>query len=210
MSADSTPRPWSIADAHGDPPWPATEYIPGPSLHDVLRQQGALPTRTLHTLAVGVADALKRTHACGIIHRDLRPSNTIISSTGPRVIDFGIARALDSTALTRTNHSSAHRVSSPRNSSPAHRPHAPRTSTPSAWCCATPSEPHRSRTANPWNPPSAGCRPASSASSPGTSTMTRTSVRRPPRYSNSSPRTTRRPRTGCSLPRYSLSGSEQR
>ncbi|MET9077483.1 protein kinase [Streptomyces sp. NPDC004232] len=104
MSADSTPRPWSIADAHGDPPWPATEYIPGPSLHDVLRQQGALPTRTLHTLAVGVADALKRTHACDIIHRDLRPSNTIISSTGPRVIDFGIARALDSTALTRTNH----------------------------------------------------------------------------------------------------------
>ncbi|WP_373299933.1 serine/threonine-protein kinase [Streptomyces albospinus] len=92
------------ADSDGEPPWLATEYIPGPSLHDVLRQQGALPTRTLHTLAVGVAEALERIHACGIIHRDLKPSNIIISGTGPRVIDFGIARALDSTALTRTNH----------------------------------------------------------------------------------------------------------
>ncbi|MEU5539332.1 serine/threonine-protein kinase [Streptomyces sp. NPDC020362] len=92
------------ADSHGNPLWLATEYIPGPSLHDVLRQQGALPTRTLHTLAVGVAEALERIHACGIIHRDLKPSNIIISSSGPRIIDFGIARALDSTALTRTNY----------------------------------------------------------------------------------------------------------
>lgn len=92
------------AEAHGDPPWLATEYIPGPSLHDVLGRQGALPPRTLHTLAVGVAEALERIHACGIIHRDLKPSNVIISSAGPRIIDFGIARALDSTALTRTNY----------------------------------------------------------------------------------------------------------
>ncbi|ADI03206.1 secreted protein [Streptomyces bingchenggensis BCW-1] len=92
------------ADSRGDLPWLATEYIPGPSLHDVLRQQGALPTRTLLTLAVGIAEALEGIHACGIIHRDLKPSNIIVSSTGPRVIDFGIARALDSTALTRTNH----------------------------------------------------------------------------------------------------------
>ncbi|MFD8376980.1 protein kinase, partial [Streptomyces sp. NPDC059679] len=85
-------------------PWLATAYIPGPSLHDVLRQQGALPTRTLLTLAVGIAEALEGIHACGIIHRDLKPSNIIVSSAGPRVIDFGIARALDSTTLTRTNH----------------------------------------------------------------------------------------------------------
>lgn len=92
------------ADASSDPPWLATEYIPGPSLHDVLRQHGALPTRTLYTLAVGVAEALEGIHARGIIHRDLKPSNIIISSGGPRVIDFGIARAVDSTALTRTHH----------------------------------------------------------------------------------------------------------
>lgn len=92
------------ADPHGDPPWLATEYIPGPSLHDVLRQQGALPPRTLHTLAVGVAEALERIHACGIIHRDLKPGNIIVSGAGPRIIDFGIARALDSTGLTSTNY----------------------------------------------------------------------------------------------------------
>ncbi|MEU4850445.1 serine/threonine-protein kinase [Streptomyces gilvosporeus] len=92
------------ADAHSDPPWLATEYIPGPSLHKVLRQQGALPVRTLHTLAAGIAEALEGIHACGIIHRDLKPSNIILSGAGPRVIDFGIARTLDGTALTRTNH----------------------------------------------------------------------------------------------------------
>ncbi|MFF3069991.1 SPFH domain-containing protein [Kitasatospora sp. NPDC057904] len=92
------------ADPHGDPPWLATEYIPGPSLHEVLSQQGALPPRTLHTLAVGVAEALERIHARGIVHRDLKPSNVIISSSGPRIIDFGIARALDSIGLTSTNY----------------------------------------------------------------------------------------------------------
>ncbi|MGA5820281.1 protein kinase domain-containing protein [Kitasatospora sp. NPDC094028] len=92
------------ADPLGDPPWLATEYIPGPSLHEVLGQQGALPPRTLHTLAVGVAEALERIHARGIVHRDLKPSNIIISSAGPRIIDFGIARALDSIGLTSTNY----------------------------------------------------------------------------------------------------------
>ncbi|WP_322888008.1 serine/threonine-protein kinase [Wenjunlia vitaminophila] len=92
------------ADPHGDPPWLATEYIPGPSLHDVLGQQGALPPRTLQTLAVGIAETLEGIHARDIIHRDLKPSNIIISSSGPRIIDFGVARALDGTALTRTNY----------------------------------------------------------------------------------------------------------
>ncbi|WP_223243253.1 protein kinase domain-containing protein [Streptomyces sp. CBMA123] len=92
------------ADPHGDPPWLATEYIPGPSLQEVLKQQGAMPPRTLHTLAVGVAEALERIHACGIVHRDLKPANIIISDSGPRIIDFGIARALDSTGLTSTNY----------------------------------------------------------------------------------------------------------
>ncbi|MFI7368338.1 serine/threonine-protein kinase [Streptomyces sp. NPDC050149] len=91
------------ADADSEHPWLVTEYIPGPSLHDVLKQHGALPPRTLHILALGIAEALEGIHSCSIIHRDLKPSNIIVSTTGPRVIDFGIARAFDSTALTRTN-----------------------------------------------------------------------------------------------------------
>lgn len=91
------------ADAEGENPWLVTEYIPGPSLHDVLKQHGAMPPRTLNSLALGIAEALEGIHSCGIIHRDLKPSNIIVSTAGPRVIDFGIARAFDSTALTRTN-----------------------------------------------------------------------------------------------------------
>ncbi|MFE9636725.1 serine/threonine-protein kinase [Streptomyces sp. NPDC006463] len=103
MLEDSTPRRWSPPDAHSEPPWLVTEYIPGPSLHDVLRQLGALPVKTLQVLTVGIAEALEGIHACGIVHRDRKPSNVIISDTGPRVIDFGIARALDGTAITRTD-----------------------------------------------------------------------------------------------------------
>ncbi|WP_443047749.1 serine/threonine-protein kinase [Streptomyces sp. NBC_00354] len=91
------------ASAEGELPWLVTEYIPGPSLHAVLREHGALPAWTLRTLALGVAEALEGIHACGIVHRDLKPGNIIISDTGARVIDFGIARAVDATALTRTD-----------------------------------------------------------------------------------------------------------
>ncbi|MFF0739629.1 SPFH domain-containing protein [Streptomyces sp. NPDC004111] len=91
------------ADAEAESPWLVTEYIPGPSLHDVLRLHGAMPPRTLHSMALGVAEALEGIHGAGIIHRDLKPGNIIVSATGPRVIDFGIARAFDSAALTRTH-----------------------------------------------------------------------------------------------------------
>ncbi|MEU0069751.1 serine/threonine-protein kinase [Streptomyces sp. NPDC006332] len=96
--------PVVAAAPEGDPPWLATEYIPGPSLHDLLRQVGALPIRTLYTLALGIAEALDGIHACGIVHRDLKPSNIIVSGMGPRVIDFGLARALDGSKLTRSGH----------------------------------------------------------------------------------------------------------
>ncbi|MFD5316402.1 SPFH domain-containing protein [Streptomyces sp. NPDC127098] len=92
------------ADPDGEPPWLATEYIPGPSLQYVINRHGALPAPTLYMIAGGVAEALHGIHGCGIIHRDLKPSNIIVSEGGPRVIDFGIARAVDSTALTRTGH----------------------------------------------------------------------------------------------------------
>ncbi|MEU7031086.1 serine/threonine-protein kinase [Streptomyces sp. NPDC046275] len=91
------------ADAGAERPWLVTEYIPGPSLHEALRTHGALPARTVRTLALGVAEALEGIHGHGIVHRDLKPSNIVLAESGPRVIDFGIARAADGTALTRTD-----------------------------------------------------------------------------------------------------------
>ncbi|AUG80495.1 serine/threonine protein kinase [Kitasatospora sp. MMS16-BH015] len=83
-------------------PWLATAYVPGPSLHEVVRRFGPLPERTVLLLMAGIAEALQVIHAAGVVHRDLKPGNVLIASDGPRVIDFGIARAADSGALTGT------------------------------------------------------------------------------------------------------------
>ncbi|MFF3379046.1 protein kinase [Streptomyces sp. NPDC002680] len=90
------------ADPEGDPAWLVTAYVPGPTLRDVLDQVGPLPADTLTVLAAGLAEALAAIHQAGVIHRDLKPANIIVAEDGPRVIDFGIARALDGTALTQT------------------------------------------------------------------------------------------------------------
>jgi hypothetical protein len=68
-----------------------------------VRQHGPLPATCVLMLAAGVAEALQSVHAAGVIHRDLKPSNVLLASDGPRVIDFGIARAGDATALTGTD-----------------------------------------------------------------------------------------------------------
>ncbi|TDD25163.1 DUF4389 domain-containing protein [Actinomadura sp. KC06] len=78
-----------------DPPYIVTEYIDGPSLEKAVDGKGPLPGSDLEGVAVGVATALAAIHGAGIVHRDLKPANVLLSSTGPRVIDFGIARALD-------------------------------------------------------------------------------------------------------------------
>ncbi|MGP4024210.1 DUF4389 domain-containing protein [Actinomadura sp. 3N407] len=83
------------AELDQDPPYIVTEYIDGPSLEKAVRDKGPLPGSDLEGLAVGVATALAAIHGAGIVHRDLKPANVLLSSTGPRVIDFGIARALD-------------------------------------------------------------------------------------------------------------------
>jgi hypothetical protein len=83
------------AELDQDPPYIVTEYIDGPSLEKAVRDKGALPGSDLEGVAVGVATALAAIHGAGIVHRDLKPANVLLSSTGPRVIDFGIARALD-------------------------------------------------------------------------------------------------------------------
>ncbi|CAM5657602.1 Serine/threonine-protein kinase PknD [Streptomyces avidinii] len=83
-------------------PWLATAYVPGPSLHEVVRRHGPLPVRTVLLLVAGIAEALEAIHRAGIVHRDLKPANVLLAADGPRVIDFGIARAADAAALTGT------------------------------------------------------------------------------------------------------------
>jgi hypothetical protein len=96
-----------LLDADPDAPQPylVVEYVDGPSLEEVIDLHGPLTTSNLHALAVGVATALTVIHEAGIIHRDLKPANVLLSPGSPKVIDFGIARALDATSQhTRTGH----------------------------------------------------------------------------------------------------------
>ncbi|MQY10414.1 Serine/threonine-protein kinase PknD [Streptomyces sp. RB5] len=88
------------SDTEGPQPWLASAYVPGPSLSQAVSEHGPLPLRTVLQLAAGVAEALAAIHAAGVVHRDLKPSNVLLAEDGPRVIDFGIARASDATALT--------------------------------------------------------------------------------------------------------------
>jgi len=91
----------AVVDAgDGDLPWLATTLVVGPSLSDAIEQQGPLPEVSMWRLAAGLAEALGEVHSCGLIHRDLKPSNVLLAADGPRVIDFGISRALDGTSLT--------------------------------------------------------------------------------------------------------------
>ncbi|HEY8481454.1 MAG TPA: DUF4389 domain-containing protein [Spirillospora sp.] len=85
------------AELDQDPPYIVTEYIDGPTLENAVKDKGPLTGSDLEGLAVGVATALTAIHGAGIVHRDLKPANVLLSSTGPRVIDFGIARPLDGT-----------------------------------------------------------------------------------------------------------------
>ncbi len=91
------------ADTESDTPWLASLYIPGPSLSDVLDVAGPLDVAGVHYLAVTLAVALTDIHRAGLIHRDLKPGNVLLAHDGPRVIDFGIARAVEGSDLTATN-----------------------------------------------------------------------------------------------------------
>ncbi|QTD98367.1 serine/threonine-protein kinase [Streptomyces cyanogenus] len=90
------------ADVHGDPLWLATAYIPGPTLAARLAAEGAMDEPQLRSLGAALAEALESIHSCGLVHRDLKPGNIIMAADGPRVLDFGIARAVESTRLTAT------------------------------------------------------------------------------------------------------------
>ncbi len=93
------------ADIEHDPPYLVVEYVDGPSLTAVVQERGPLSPANQHGLAVGVAVALTAIHGAGVIHRDLKPSNVLLAPGSPKVIDFGIARAVDATsASTTTDH----------------------------------------------------------------------------------------------------------
>jgi serine/threonine kinase PknH len=82
------------------PPWLATAFVPGPSLDQVVSENGPLPEPALWPLLAGLTEAMAAIHACGVVHRDLKPANVLLATDGPRVIDFGISRATDGTMLT--------------------------------------------------------------------------------------------------------------
>ena len=90
------------ADVHGPTPWLATSYVAGPSLADEVDAHGPLSPGAVLMLAAGLAEGLVAIHSAGLVHRDLKPSNVLLAEDGPRLIDFGISRAVDSSALTRT------------------------------------------------------------------------------------------------------------
>ncbi|MFE4826766.1 serine/threonine-protein kinase [Streptomyces sp. NPDC056672] len=94
--------PVLAADPDAPVPWLAAAYVPGPTLADAVYEHGPLPVTALWRLLSGLAEALSTVHACGLVHRDLKPSNVLLSLDGPLLIDFGIARAADEPALTRT------------------------------------------------------------------------------------------------------------
>ncbi|MFI9758296.1 PQQ-binding-like beta-propeller repeat protein [Streptomyces sp. NPDC051963] len=91
------------ADAEAVRPWMATQYVPGSSLAQRIRDQGALRGTELRRLALGLVEALRDIHRAGVVHRDLKPANVLMAEDGPRVIDFGISRAVENHAtLTET------------------------------------------------------------------------------------------------------------
>ncbi|MEV0385630.1 serine/threonine-protein kinase [Nonomuraea sp. NPDC050643] len=83
------------ADLTADPPHIVTEYVPGPSLDELVRSAGPLRGEALERLAVATATALTAIHRAGVAHLDLTPRNVIIGPDGPRVVDFGLAHALN-------------------------------------------------------------------------------------------------------------------
>ncbi|MER5634548.1 serine/threonine-protein kinase [Streptomyces nitrosporeus] len=89
------------ASLDASPYWLATEYVAGPTLGGAVRAGGPFPPATALLLCASLAEGLAAVHAHGVVHRDLKPQNVILSPQGPQLIDFGIARGFDQTVLTR-------------------------------------------------------------------------------------------------------------
>ncbi|WP_243726069.1 serine/threonine protein kinase [Actinomadura rubrisoli] len=89
------------ADVAGDQPYIISEYVPGLSLHRIVREDGPRTGGALERLAVSTLTALTAIHQAGIVHRDFKPHNVMMGPDGPRVIDFGVARALGAAGETQ-------------------------------------------------------------------------------------------------------------
>ncbi|MEU3390230.1 protein kinase domain-containing protein [Streptomyces albidoflavus] len=88
------------ADLDADRPWFATQYVPGPSLHDKVADEGPLSAADVASVGAALSEGLVAVHEAGVVHRDLKPSNILLSPKGPRIIDFGIAWATGASTLT--------------------------------------------------------------------------------------------------------------
>src|ERR1700754_4162589 len=92
-----------VVDSSVDGPLPyiVSEFVDGPSLHERVSEGGPLHGGDLDRLMLNTARALRAIHRVGIVHRDLKPANILLGPDGPRVVDFGIARAIDAEASTQ-------------------------------------------------------------------------------------------------------------
>ncbi|MEU9111085.1 serine/threonine-protein kinase [Streptomyces sp. NPDC048483] len=90
------------AELEGGRPWIATEFLAGPTLGDAVTDFGPLDDSAVRELARSLARTLQDVHATGLVHRDVKPPNVVLTSRGPRLIDFGIARPEHGLTLTRT------------------------------------------------------------------------------------------------------------
>ncbi|TXS03533.1 serine/threonine protein kinase [Streptomyces sp. col6] len=88
------------ADLEADRPWFATQYVPGPSLHDKVAEEGPLSAAEVASIGAALSEGLVAVHEAGVVHRDLKPSNILLSPKGPRIIDFGIAWSTGASTLT--------------------------------------------------------------------------------------------------------------
>jgi serine/threonine protein kinase len=90
------------ADVTSELPYIVTRYVPGPTLEAMVHSRGPLSGSGLRKLLYGTAEALAAIHAAGVVHRNLEPTNVMLTDDRPVVIDFGIAQSLDATRLTQT------------------------------------------------------------------------------------------------------------
>lgn len=90
------------SDIEAERAWIATNYVDGPSLKTLIENEGVLTEQKWFEFAHGLLSALAAVHAAGIVHRDVKPSNILMSASGARLIDFGISFSNDATSVTKT------------------------------------------------------------------------------------------------------------